>query len=738
MYSERIGNYIFQQNIKAMSKKRTNPKIRLNPEQTDIKPTRIVSKPTQASQEKKAIRVSTEKIKSVRPIRKFAVGSVTSIWHDSEEKIKPRNLHLSEFKFERVLKMSASSPKIGVSFEPLEGEDIVYHPTPGFTSQAPWQCQVSVRAYIHNQDSQSLDLDQVVFEYKLGGQVIKKTVFLPSDQLTINANQVRSWQNSREYHENGDVIFIEAPFPTSLKISFKFKGFASSVSFTKKLKPYPLSFAFPFDTSEFNENEFVTGYSMHGGGDQVFAYDLGVNKYDSGWKYLVKGKDGTENDHFLIWGKQVRAMEDGVVMHFENNIPNNWAPYPPNKSDEFYEDLGKKQKDELWGSFDYGGSGNHLYIRHGNVVALYAHMIKGSIKNEFLKVGATVKKGQVLGKSGNSGSSSGPHLHVHIKTFDKADDPESGKFRPLLFNTGYVIGTSEYPKPDSNINWSKLNGLGIPGQKSKSCYISTKHPYCEYPTNWGEVCRFGVPLESYQKVFDGIWTCGYYPIWVDGYEVNGRTYFNVIFRQSKNLSWAARHHMTGTGYQKEYDKFKDAGYRLVHVNSYMSAGQIKYAAIWVHSKGNIGLAYHGRPLKWHEDNFQTHIGQGLVPVNVSCVKSGNTTYVTALWEKIKTGGFYLRPVMSLNDFKVAFDDYTNKKKFKLVYLDAYLVGNQPMLSGIWYKNVDNYNVWYEKYNLSSTEFQNEYTHFLNKGYLTRVIAGYEQNDQARFEGVWSK
>ncbi|WP_296699440.1 peptidoglycan DD-metalloendopeptidase family protein [Algoriphagus sp.] len=696
---------------------------------------------------KKVTKVEIKSSKPLRPtiksrtsIKRFSLGTITSIWHDSDEKINPRNLRTIDFKFEKAPTLSARTPKVGISFEPMEGGDIVFHPTPGFTSQKPWRCQVSIRAYIHNQESKKIDLNEVIFEYKIGSNVVKKTIHLPSDKLEIEPNYIQSWQNSREYHENGDVIFIEAPFPTSIKMSFIFEGFPTPVTFTKKLKPYTNSFAFPFDIADFSKDEFVEGYSMHGGGDQVFAYDLGVAKYDSGWTSLVKDKDGSENDHHLIWGKKIRAMADGTVMHFENNVPNNWAPFPPDKSDAFYDNLGKKQMDELWGSFDYGGSGNHLYIRHGNLVALYAHMIKGSVSNEFLKVGAVVKKGQVLGKAGNSGSSSGPHFHVHIKTFNKADDPEGGKFRPLLFNTGFVIGKDEYQKPGSNINWSKLNTLGIPGQVKKPCliYPNVKHPYCEYPTNWGEVCRFGLPLESYQTEFDKIWPCGYYPIWVDGYEVNGKTYFNVIFRQSNNISWAARHQMSGTSYQKEFDKFSQAGYRLVHVNSYLSSGKINYAAIWVFGKGPGGLAYHGKSLKWHEDNFQIHINQGLVPVNVSCVKSGSKTYVTALWEKIKTGGFYLRPVMTLQSFKEAFDQYTNKEKFKLVYLDAYLSGNQPLLSGIWYKKAANYNGWFEKHNLNSSQFQNEYNQFLDNGYLTRVIAGYEQNNQPRFEGIWSK
>src|SRR6185437_10199900 len=43
--------------------------------------------------------------------------------------------------------------------------------------------------------------------------------------------------------------------------------------------------------------------------------------------------------------------------------------------------------------------------------ALYGHLIPGSLK---VKVGDSVKRGQVLGRLGNSGNSTEPHLHFQI------------------------------------------------------------------------------------------------------------------------------------------------------------------------------------------------------------------------------------------------------------------------------------------------------------------------------------
>src|SRR5690606_23290886 len=572
------------------------------------------------------------------------VGSIAEVRHFKFTKSEPQRFDLKKVDAE-IFQRGADAPT-GIEFalQPMEGDSIVFHPTPGFTSQKKPLAQLSIRTTIYNKGSEKVDLDKVVLEYKNGNSTVKKDVYLPSDQLEIASGYSAIWQNSREYHESGDVVFLESPYPNKVKLSFHFKNYGGSLSVTKNLKPYGHALAFPFAKADFGDDEFVSGYSMHGGGKQVFAYDLGVEAYeDKAWRGLLPNKDRSKNENFRIWGKPVRAMADGTVLHFENNIPNNWKPDGSEAGMD-------KQKAELWGSFDYGGGGNHFYIRHGNVVALYAHMQKGSLTSSLMKNGATVKKGAVLGKAGNSGNSTAPHLHIHIKTYISDSKPDSGNFRPLLFNTGYAIGKEYYKTPKSNINWSKLNTQGIPGKKDQASFVSMEHPYCEYPTNWGEVAKHGISEANYQAEFDKIWTCGYYPVWVDAFDVNGKTYFNVIFRPSKNVNWVARHNMDGTKYQTEFNKWGKAGYRLININSYLLNGKVRYAAVWKHDNSVKWIAYHGQPLSWHEANFEKHHKAGWVPTNVSCVNVGSKSYVTALWEKKNTGGFYLRPEMDLQEF----------------------------------------------------------------------------------------
>ncbi|GAB5539801.1 MAG: M23 family metallopeptidase [Salibacteraceae bacterium] len=73
------------------------------------------------------------------------------------------------------------------------------------------------------------------------------------------------------------------------------------------------------------------------------------------------------------------------------------------------------------------GYGNHVRLDHGfGYVTLYAHMSKIDVK-----VGDSVKRGEVIGYVGNTGKSNGPHLHYEVRKNDKAVNPINFYFSDL-------------------------------------------------------------------------------------------------------------------------------------------------------------------------------------------------------------------------------------------------------------------------------------------------------------------
>lgn len=68
--------------------------------------------------------------------------------------------------------------------------------------------------------------------------------------------------------------------------------------------------------------------------------------------------------------------------------------------------------------FDSGGYGNWVKIAKGAMDVIYAHLSKHKLKD-----GEKVKVGDTVGISGNTGFSTGPHLHYEMRKNGKAFDP---------------------------------------------------------------------------------------------------------------------------------------------------------------------------------------------------------------------------------------------------------------------------------------------------------------------------
>lgn len=95
-----------------------------------------------------------------------------------------------------------------------------------------------------------------------------------------------------------------------------------------------------------------------------------------------------------------------------------------------------------------GGFGNYVIIEHANgIYSIYAHLAENSIT---VKSGEDVKQGQIIGIMGNSGSSTGQHLHFQIEQGSRSTN---NAVNPLDFVS------KEKPRPVTSINGSGGNLL---------------------------------------------------------------------------------------------------------------------------------------------------------------------------------------------------------------------------------------------------------------------------------------
>jgi len=116
----------------------------------------------------------------------------------------------------------------------------------------------------------------------------------------------------------------------------------------------------------------------------------------------------TGEDYACPIGSPVRAVADGTVLHI------GWMG-------------GTYDQNPWWIQPSFAGY--HAVIDHGSFIGIYGHCSDGSAK---VAKGARVSEGQVFILSGNTGGSTGPHLHFEVlpdqyvlnSTFYGRIDPE--------------------------------------------------------------------------------------------------------------------------------------------------------------------------------------------------------------------------------------------------------------------------------------------------------------------------
>ena len=95
------------------------------------------------------------------------------------------------------------------------------------------------------------------------------------------------------------------------------------------------------------------------------------------------------------------------------------------------------------------GYGNHVILDHeGGLQTVYAHLSRVSVS-----FGDIISEGQIIGYSGNTGNSTGPHLHFEVRRLEKPVDPE-----PLLNPAAVLKKGEQRPIVDSLRKGSVISG----------------------------------------------------------------------------------------------------------------------------------------------------------------------------------------------------------------------------------------------------------------------------------------
>lgn len=183
------------------------------------------------------------------------------------------------------------------------------------------------------------------------------------------------------------VLSLRRPIPTEagegsplraivkVLIAFMFGGVALGVLRAHAVPPGAIDLAFPLRGGTF--------IIAHGGSTPA----ANTHYADARQRYAV---DITKLNSFgmraPIFNAEVMSPCDGAVVAAVDGLPDRIDAKNP--------------------------AGNHVILRCGDANVTLAHLRRGSVA---VRAGATVAKGQLLGRVGNSGNTAEPHLHIHAE-----------------------------------------------------------------------------------------------------------------------------------------------------------------------------------------------------------------------------------------------------------------------------------------------------------------------------------
>jgi hypothetical protein len=398
------------------------------------------------------------------------------------------------------------------------------------------------------------------------------------------------------------------------------------------------------------------------------------------------------------------------------------------------------------------GAGNHLLVlQDDGRYALYAHAIPGSIPAglcpnnatlypapaqdsdpvsshcvrlvQAVTNGARITKGQKLGQIGNSGNSTGPHLHVHMSERDPSKSCSSSTaFEGVSMRFARGLSTP-WNDGDADIDaWTSFSGTTIP----------TGEVLFWPPTKATEYARHAYPRADYGRIYSHLVNSGFKPVIFDGYTVGTDTRFNFVWRV-KDRPWKAWRDMSLATFDDTIETQKSLGYEPVWAESYTTSSAVRYAAIFESGAPGSALLKTNLTTAEHDAFFASAKASGYKPTTISVVSTGGELRYTDLYRTSSIGSWSLHSQVATSDYQDLFDAQVAAGRWP-IYASAYMHDGTSRISVV-FSSTGGPAV--AGHALTSSEYQAMWAANTSAGRETRVVTGYDGAQSLhRFIGVW--
>lgn len=511
------------------------------------------------------------------------------------------------------------APPLTLSFEPIEGGDAVYLLLAPSTAQDEESAKLVLRVLLTNTGAANLTITGISFAFPGGGVPtidMQGVDVLLGDGGVLTPGQQKFWHNGTVTLADDTTVknqvYLSVPVPPTVRVRIFAAGYAAPAQFTAALAPYEVAHRLPFDVADLRTAECVSAKGDHwanGGsaGGQIYAHDVGIVGWDNAtdaWSGWLPGKDGTKNEHSRAWNLPVRAVADGVVIDASDGMDDNTVlgqfPDPtPNPA-----------------------GGNYVWIGHPDGTrTYYTHLRKGTVT---VQDGDQVVAGQIIGRLGNSGNSTGPHIHIEVRKYQSGSP-----LRPWALADAWMVERSAGTPWDPNSNlWVPSENRGIPNV-SMLIWPTSRRPGW-YRAHIPEFIEIDFPPHEWWRVLRNAIESGYEPAYLDVANVDGRALAHALFRPAGAAPTQSRVDLTAAEFTAESAAMARDGYRPVGLTSYVGDG-VRYGGVWRRENGPEWTETHGLGLEEHRTRSADLARRGFVPVTVSVVSVLGVPQVSATY-----------------------------------------------------------------------------------------------------------
>lgn len=186
---------------------------------------------------------------------------------------------------------------------------------------------------------------------------------------------------------------------------------------------------------------------VNGGTDKNLSHSWGILSQRYAYDFIIlddKGKsysgDKMNVANYYCYGQDIIAPADGVVVNLYDKCKDTFVD-----GRNAYCDSNRIE-------------GNFITIKHADSeYSMIAHILRGSIT---VKIGDTVKQGEIIAKCGNSGNTSEPHIHFQLQA---GESFLLSAGLPVLFSEVTAYDKENYSLLDKR---SRAGNLQVVGNKS--------------------------------------------------------------------------------------------------------------------------------------------------------------------------------------------------------------------------------------------------------------------------------